>query len=68
VTYLLWTIDSAITRIAPQLQPFVQQLSERRDARLLHDWDTELTEAEAERENWEPGVRAYKRPSLDYFA
>ena len=63
MTYLRWAIDSAIIRIAPRLQPFVQQLCERRDARLLHDWDSELTEAEAERENREPGeLRASERP------
>ena len=61
-------MDSAIIRIGRRLQPFVEQLRERRDPRLLHDWDSELTEAEAERENWKPDeLWASKRPSLDYL-
>jgi len=54
VTYLWWTIDSALIRLGRWSQPFVEQFRVRRDVQLWHDWDTELTEPEAERENWEP--------------
>jgi hypothetical protein len=63
VTYLWWAIDSGMIRIGRWFK------RARREASLFHDWDTELTEAEAERENWEPGeLWAFGRPSLDYFA
>jgi hypothetical protein len=51
VTYLWWAIDSAVIR---RIGRWFERLSARRQASLYHDWDLELTEAEAERENWEP--------------
>jgi hypothetical protein len=51
VTYLRWVIDRAIIR---RIGRRFDGLSARRGASLYHDWDLELTEAEAERENWEP--------------
>ena len=51
VTYLWWAIDSAIIR---RIGRRFERLGARREASLYHDWDLELTEAEAERENWEP--------------
>jgi hypothetical protein len=50
VTYLWWAIDSFVIRRGR----WFKGLSARREARLYNDWDLELTEAEAERENWEP--------------
>jgi len=50
VTYLWWAIDSGTIRIGR----WFRRVRAGREASLFHDWDTELTEAEAERENWEP--------------
>jgi hypothetical protein len=50
VTYLWWAFDSAIIR---RIGSWFERLCTRREPNLYHDWDLELTEAEAERENWE---------------
>jgi hypothetical protein len=64
VTYRWWAIDSGMSRIGR----WCDRVCARREASLWHDWDTELTEAEAARQNWEPDeLWASERPSLDYL-